>query len=185
MPKPKSYVEKVIAAVTALRDWRGSSRQAIATYLKREFGADNKIALRKAIKAGVASGKLSKVGARFQLAGVKIEAPDDGFRQKDIVQGEDGADEAKVGDTVVVSYRGTLPDDGKVFDKASKFEFTLGVGEVIQGWDKGVVGMRVGGKRSLICPPALAYGKRGAPPDIPPNATLHFVVKLKSIKQRS
>jgi len=77
---------------------------------------------------------------------------------------------------VNVKYSGTLTN-GKRFD-AGKIAFRLGGGEVIKGWDLGVAGMKVGGKRKLRIPPELAYGRRGAPPDIPANATLLFDVEL-------
>lgn len=94
--------------------------------------------------------------------------------------------EAKKGDSVNVLYTGSL-DDGTVFDASAKhgnqpFTFTLGAGQVIQGWDIGVVGMKVGGKRDLVIPPELGYGATGAGGGvIPPNATLHFTVELLSI----
>ena len=88
---------------------------------------------------------------------------------------------AESGDTVVVKYEGKL-DDGSVFDSASKFDFTLGAGDVIKGWDQGIASMRVGGKRKLFVPSKLGYGKRGASPEIPPNADLHFTVTLKEIR---
>lgn len=95
--------------------------------------------------------------------------------------------EAKTGDTVSVQYVGTLAD-GKEFDSSRKpgrtpFVFQLGQGRVIRGWDQGVVGMKVGGKRKLVIPPALAYGERGMPPVIPPNSTLTFEVELLEIKK--
>jgi FKBP-type peptidyl-prolyl cis-trans isomerase FkpA len=93
--------------------------------------------------------------------------------------------EAKNGDTVSVLYTGSL-DGGTVFDASSKhgnapFSFTLGAGQVIQGWDLGVVGMKVGGKRELTIPPELGYGAQGAGSAIPPNATLHFTVELLKV----
>ena len=88
---------------------------------------------------------------------------------------------AEVGDEVTVSYVGTLASDGSLFDAAKSFSFVLGAGEVIKGWDRGVLGLRVKDRVKLICPPALAYGKRGSPPEIPGNATLHFDVTLKKI----
>ncbi len=104
---------------------------------------------------------------------------------KDIVVGK-GA-EAKSGDTVVVHYVGTLPD-GKEFDASKKhgkpFDFPLGGGRVIKGWDQGIVGMKVGGKRKLTIPPSLGYGLRGSPPVIPPNATLLFDVELLEVKKK-
>jgi FKBP-type peptidyl-prolyl cis-trans isomerase FkpA len=93
--------------------------------------------------------------------------------------------EAKTGDMVSVNYTGWLADGTKFdssYDRNQAFDFTLGAGDVIQGWDEGVVGMKVGGKRKLIIPPDLAYGATGYPPMIPANATLTFEVELVSIK---
>eukprot|EP01111_Echinosteliopsis_oligospora_P001197 TRINITY_DN116_c0_g1_i2.p1 TRINITY_DN116_c0_g1~~TRINITY_DN116_c0_g1_i2.p1 ORF type:complete len:316 (-),score=124.52 TRINITY_DN116_c0_g1_i2:64-1011(-) len=96
----------------------------------------------------------------------------------EILQNGSGATATR-GKQVSVRYVGRLPS-GKVFDSSTKkpFKFKLGASEVIRGWDLGVEGMAVGEKRKLIIPPELAYGKRGAPPDIPPNATLHFDVEF-------
>ncbi len=94
--------------------------------------------------------------------------------------------EAKDGDTVDVRYVGVLRKDGKEFDSSWKradnnFSFTLGGGQVIQGWDQGVVGMKVGGRRRLIIPAELGYGATGSPPTIPANAALVFDVDLKKV----
>jgi peptidylprolyl isomerase len=90
--------------------------------------------------------------------------------------------EAKAGDSVTVNYVGVLFHGGKEFDASWKrnepFIFTLGRGQVIKGWDKGVAGMKVGGRRELIIPPAEAYGAQGSPPAIPPSAPLVFVIDL-------
>ncbi len=92
--------------------------------------------------------------------------------------------EAAEGNTVEVHYVGTFPD-GKGFDSSRSrgrpFSFQLGAGRVIKGWDEGVAGMKVGGKRNLIIPPELGYGARGAPGAIPPNAVLHFEVELLKV----
>lgn len=90
------------------------------------------------------------------------------------------------GKTVVVNYKGWL-DDGTVFDTSKKegrtpFEFTLGAGMVIKGWDEGVKGMKVGGIRELTIPSDLGYGERGAGNLIKPGATLHFEVELLDVK---
>jgi peptidylprolyl isomerase len=92
---------------------------------------------------------------------------------------------AKAGDYLTMDYTGTLMN-GKKFDSSKDpgrqpFAFTLGGGQVIKGWDKGIVGMKVGGMRTLIIPASMGYGDAGAPPDIPPKATLKFVVELKRI----
>lgn len=103
---------------------------------------------------------------------------------QDVVEGQGPA--AKQGDTVTVNYVGALPD-GTVFDASARhgqpFTFRLGAGEVIQGWDQGVAGMKVGGKRVLIIPPDMGYGAQGAGGVIPPNATLVFEVELVQIGQ--
>jgi peptidylprolyl isomerase len=104
----------------------------------------------------------------------------------DVVAGSGAA--AKDGDKVTVQYVGQLFADGKEFDTSWKkgtkpFEFTLGGGQVIQGWDQGVPGMKVGGRRVLVIPADLAYGAAGSPPTIPANAPLIFVVDLKKISK--
>ena len=102
----------------------------------------------------------------------------------DIVTGK-GA-EAKTGDKISVQYVGALYSDGTEFDaswdRGQPFEFTLGNGEVIPGWDQGIVGMKVGGRRELVIPPDLGYGAAGSPPSIPPDATLVFIVDLLDVK---
>lgn len=89
---------------------------------------------------------------------------------------------AKPGNRVKMHYVGKLKSNGKVFDSSSTpFVFKLGAGEVIRGWDIGIAGMKVGEKRILTIPPEKGYGARGAPPKIPPNATLVFDVTLMGI----
>ena len=92
--------------------------------------------------------------------------------------------EAKKGDTVRVHYTGWLTDGTKFdssLDRGRLFAFPLGGGRVIKGWDEGVVGMKIGGKRKLTIPPEMGYGARGAGGLIPPNATLVFEVELHEI----
>jgi FKBP-type peptidyl-prolyl cis-trans isomerase len=92
--------------------------------------------------------------------------------------------EARPGDHVSVHYTGTLTDGRKFdssHDRSSAFQFDLGAGRVIRGWDEGVAGMKVGGKRTLLIPPQLGYGSRGAGNVIPPDATLVFEVELLGV----
>src|SRR5205085_7956961 len=91
---------------------------------------------------------------------------------------------AAAGDTLSVNYVGTLDNGTKFdssYDRGVPFAFRLGAGQVIPGWDQGIPGMRVGGKRRLVIPPSLGYGASGVPPAIPPNAILHFDVELLAI----
>lgn len=92
--------------------------------------------------------------------------------------------EAKSGQTVHVHYVGTLTNGSKFDssrDRKETFDFRLGAGQVIEGWDKGVVGMKVGGLRKLTVPPEMGYGKMGYPPVIPGNSTLIFEVELVKV----
>jgi FKBP-type peptidyl-prolyl cis-trans isomerase len=93
--------------------------------------------------------------------------------------------EATPGKTVTVHYVGTLTNGSKFDssrDRNQGFTFRLGAGQVIQGWDKGVAGMKVGGVRKLTIPPDMGYGARGFPPVIPPNSTLIFEVELLDVR---
>ena len=106
-----------------------------------------------------------------------------GLYVRELAEGSGAA--AAAGDTVVVHYTGWLPD-GTQFDssrdRGEPFEIPLGAGVVIPGWDEGLQGMRVGGQRQLVIPPALAYGSRGAGNAVPPNATLVFEVELLEVR---
>ncbi len=92
--------------------------------------------------------------------------------------------EAKMGDLVSVDYTGTL-QDGTVFDSSrptgKPLRFRLGANQVIKGFERGVVGMKTGGVRRVVIPADLGYGKKGAPPQVPPNATLTFEIELLSV----
>jgi peptidylprolyl isomerase len=111
-------------------------------------------------------------------------APPKKLEVKDLEEGSGAA--TKAGDAVTVNYVGVNYKTGKEFDaswdRGEPFTFTLGAGEVIPGWDQGVAGMKVGGRRELIIPPSLGYGSAGAPPAIPPNETLVFVVDLEAVE---
>ncbi len=106
-----------------------------------------------------------------------------GLKYTDIAEGTGAV--AESGKTVTVHYTGTFPD-GKKFDssldRSEPFAFELGAGRVIKGWDEGVAGMKVGGKRKLVIPPELGYGQRGAGSVIPPGAVLHFTVELLGVE---
>ena len=109
----------------------------------------------------------------------KVITTNSGLKYIDEVEGT--GQTAKAGDSVSVHYTGRLAD-GKKFDssvdRGQPFDFPLGAGRVIKGWDEGVAGMKIGGKRTLIIPASLGYGARGAGGVIPPNATLKFDVEL-------
>jgi peptidylprolyl isomerase len=113
----------------------------------------------------------------------KIVTLPDGLKYIDEVVGK--GPQPKVGQTIRVHYVGTLASNGHKFDSSrdrnEPFEFQIGVGQVIKGWDEGVMSMHVGGKRKLMIPAKLGYGERGAGGVIPPNADLVFDVELLEI----
>lgn len=120
----------------------------------------------------------------------KPAVPDTGGEAVNEIQVEDivpgSGPEAKTGDTLTVQYVGALYDDGKEFDasweRGEPFQVTLGQGQVIRGWEEGLVGMKAGGRRGILIPAEAGYGAQGSPPSIPGNATLMFIVDLEKIE---
>ena len=155
------------------------SRQALVKYCTEKKGLEKTQAAKlvaDGIKAGVATGVLVQDKQSVTVKGVAFEKPADITVLVDtLAPGDTASRPAKAGDTIRVKYKGRLLD-GTVFDAAPSFTFELGGGEVIKGWDEGCAGMRVGEQRRLTVPPKLGYGKRGSPPEIPPDATLVFDV---------
>ena len=114
----------------------------------------------------------------------KVITTKSGLKYVELKEGT--GDEAKAGQTVEVHYTGWLKDGTKFDsskDRNKPFEFKLGAGKVIKGWDEGVAGMKVGGTRKLIVPPELGYGKQGYPGAIPPDAELTFEVEMLGAKK--
>jgi peptidylprolyl isomerase len=134
--------------------------------------------------AGPAAGQAAKDDKKEEKKMTKTES---GLQYRDVKEGT--GEKIKKGQTAVVHYTGWLWIDdakGKKFDsskdRGQPFDFSLGNGDVIKGWDEGVESMKVGGTRELIIPPALGYGSTGAGGVIPPNATLFFEVELKGVR---
>ena len=144
------------------------------------------IALAVALLGGGDDEPASETAERREKPEVEVPEgpPPDELVIEDIEEG-DGAT-AEQGDQVTVDYVGVDFDTGKEFDASfgnpDPFEFALGGGMVIPGWDEGVEGMKVGGRRELVIPPDLAYGKAGQPPAIKPDATLVFVIDLLEVR---
>lgn len=145
-----------------------------------------RLSLLLALVALAACGKDTKSGGFSASLGVdttKMTKAPSGLWYTDLAVGQ--GEPVGPGRTVRVHYTGWLPDGTKFDssrDRGEPFAFTLGAGQVITGWDEGVNGMKVGGRRKLVLPPALAYGDGGAPPTIPPGATLVFDVEVLGVE---
>jgi FK506-binding nuclear protein len=179
----KTINQIIVESIVSDRSPTGSSRQSIAKILKASEYAEldvpviaKKVA--KALKKLVAEGKVVQVKQSFTVPGHEFEDTSPKVEIVEIREGEGQAVEA--GDNIDVGYVGKLDDD-TVFDRAKSFSFCVQGGEVIKGWDIGVVGMKVGGERRLTVPSELGYGKKGSGPEIPPSSTLHFKIKLNAI----
>jgi FKBP-type peptidyl-prolyl cis-trans isomerase len=190
---PKSVLDRIVHAIrqqppsASTSGGGGVSRVAISKYIKSEFDYDNGNATKLALKRGVSTGVLVQTGQSFRVKSDPVRqleaAADEEILQIDDVSKGGKTNEtfqAERGDTITVKYVGTL-DDGTQFDAAKSFSFLLGAGDVIKGWDQGLLGMTIGAQRKLVVPSRLGYGKRGSSPDIPPNATLHFEITMKKI----
>jgi peptidylprolyl isomerase len=162
----------------------GSSGSSSTVTVGNENSADNSLVTAGETKTTAAAttpttGALSKEPTVTPPSG----PPPAKLETKELVVGT--GPEAKAGDSVTVNYVGVLYKDGKKFNASwetgKPFTFTLGKGEVIKGWDQGIVGMKVGGRRELIIPASLAYGAAGRPPAIPKNEALVFVVDLLGV----
>jgi FKBP-type peptidyl-prolyl cis-trans isomerase len=149
---------------------------------KARDAGEGKAKAAKAKDTGEGKAKGAKDGKDTAKEGKMITTPS-GLKYMDLKVGTGAS--PKAGQRVQVHYTGTLKD-GKKFDSSvdrnEPFRFVIGMGQVIKGWDEGVMSMKVGGKRKLIIPPQLGYGERGAGGVIPPNAELHFDVELLGVE---
>ncbi len=182
-PNIRARALLVLAAlgVTILIAGCGSSSSGSSTItIGNENASDSQLA-----SAGAKEEATAKTPTSGPLATEPKVTPPSGpapttLTTKDLIVGTGAT--AKPGQTVTVNYVGVLYKGGTEFDASWKrkepFSFTLGQGQVIKGWDQGIAGMKVGGRRLLIIPSELAYKQKGSPPTIPPNATLVFVVDL-------
>ena len=137
--------------------------------------------------AASARGRAQESGQTEKAKEKKMTKTESGLQYRDTKEGT--GEKPSKGQTCVMHYTGWLWEDGKKgkkfdssVDRGEPFEFRVGDGQVIKGWDEGVLSMKVGGKRELLSPPGLAYGSRGAGGVIPPNATLIFEVELLKVK---
>ena len=178
---PKTGIDMVVHIIRDLQKAGGCSRQAI---LKRavEEGMErlqNAKFLNKILIDGVKKGVLAQNKASYLVAGDPVIEEEQGptIEIKEMKEGS-GDRTVENGDSIVISYKGTLASNGTKFDSGKRFDFTCGNKDVIKGMDAGVLGMSVGQRRIITIPWSLGYGKRGSSPDIPPEADLVFDILL-------
>jgi peptidylprolyl isomerase len=170
----------------------GSSGNSSTITVGNENSADNALIKATETTSKTSTSSTSTTAAKTPTSGPlskepKVTPPTGAapskLETKELIAGT-GA-EAKAGDTVTVNYVGVLYKNGKEFNASwetkEPFSFALGKGQVIPGWDQGIPGMKVGGRRELIIPASLAYGTKGSPPKIPGNEALVFVVDLLGV----
>ena len=176
-----TVIERIIEAIRYIKDYKGASNPAIKKVLKAKFDLDLQLELKKHLKKAVTKNILEQVGQRYFVSGdEKLEVPAE--LTVKIVDVELGVGVAVAnGNVVEVSYKGKLVSDDSCFDQAKSFTFCVGEGDVIKGWDMGLVGMKVGGKRKLGVPFKLGYGMKGSGPEIPPGADLKCDIRLNAI----
>jgi peptidylprolyl isomerase len=179
-PRHGASALALLTAAAALVAGCGSSGSSSTITVGNENKADEAL-----VKSGSATSTTPKTPTSGPLSKKPTVTPPSGapptkLVTKDIIVGT--GPEAKAGQSVTVNYVGVLFHGGKEFDSSWKrnepFTFTLGQGQVIKGWDQGVPGMKVGGRRELVIPASLAYGAKGSPPAIPANAPLVFVIDM-------
>lgn len=203
-PQPDKYYRSLQSILRGLRYSRGQELASIRRFLFMSLGAISVVILSAcsstpdtssdSAKASPEPNRSSTVTTQGNLPAelstkpqVQVNtgtpAPDD-LEIQDLIVGS--GTEATAGKSVAVNYVGVSQTSGKEFDSSwsrnQPFTFQLGAGRVIPGWDRGVAGMKVGGRRRLVIPPGLAYGSRGAGGAIGPNETLVFVVDLLEVK---
>ena len=177
--KRSATLNAIIELIRAEKKPQGTSLVRIVAGLKDTVPEKG---TKKTLSSAVESGDLIKNRQSYLVSG-DPQYEDQGERVtiEDKIEGTGKA--VAVGDTVVISYRGTLAETGALFDQGSSFTFQVGAGDVVKGMDAGVQGLKVGGSRSVLIPSSLGYGKRGSGPEIPPNSALRFDITLKAIKK--
>lgn len=176
-------LQEVVEAIRRLKSWKGSGLAAIVKEVGDKVGREE---VKEALKEGLANGVLHRLKQSYLVTGENYPDPtprivilEDSPPPPSASDEEGGDEAAALGSVVVISYVGTLKADGAEFD-AGKITFMIGMGEVVNGMEEAVIGMKVKGVRKVEIPPALGYGKR-AVDGIPADSTLIFSIELLSI----